>query len=217
MRKLKLVFLVALFPSMLFAQDGLATIDEQKFINKEINSVIYKDEAFRLPVSDDPNWKKLQRNIRRKYGEVDAGKMINGSKIRYYKIKNDWSKFSDAYLTNLEKYDKVEKMTSYKQLSWSVNNTLYNQIFKNVNDKKLLIRAAIQSRKIINNPNSIKPGEPVDRYSANNIDTYANLLYKAGNAKTAIEWQKKAVEFTNREEKEFMSNLEKMQKGEKTW
>ncbi|WP_431293378.1 hypothetical protein [Pedobacter sp. P26] len=217
MRSLKLVFLIVLFPAMIFAQEGLTVIDQQKIIDDEINSVIYKDKAFKQPVSDDPDWKKIRRNISKKYRNANAGMIINASRIKYYKIKNEWDKFSDAYLTSLEKYDPVEKMTNYRQLSWSVNNTLYSLIFKNVNDKKLLLRAAIQSKKIIENPNSIRAGEPADQYSANNIDTYSNLLYKAGKSKKAIEWQTKAVEYTNGEEKEFKSNLEKMKKGEKTW
>ncbi|WP_316738440.1 hypothetical protein [Pedobacter aquatilis] len=199
---------------MIFAQKVIT--NEQKIINEEINPLIYTDTSLKQPLSVEPNWKKLQKSISKKYKDIDAVKVINGSKIRFYKIKNNWDQFADAYLTNLEKYEQVNKMVSHRQLSWSVNNTLYS-IFKNVSKKKLLLRSATQSRKIVDNPNSVKPGEPSEQYSANNIDTYANLLYKAGNLKQAIKWQKKAVRYTNGNEKEFNANLKKMQKGERTW
>jgi TATA-box binding protein (TBP) (component of TFIID and TFIIIB) len=50
------------------------------------------------------------------------------------------------------------------------------------------------------------------------IDTYANLLYKLGDAKNAILWQEKAVSITSEDRREeLQTNLDKMKKGEKTW
>lgn len=213
----KLLFLVFTIPALVYAQPPVQPNDEQSIINHEINTVIYTDVAFKQPVLKEPNWKKLKKNISKKYPATNSEKLIVISKIRYYSMKKDWSAFADAYLTNLEKYKSVENMKSYHELSWSVNNVLYNNIFKRVDDKKTLSRAAVQAKKIIDNPASIKPGESKESYSANNIDTYANLLYRAGKTKKAIEWQTLAVQYSNGNNKDFKTNLEKMQAGLATW
>jgi predicted Zn-dependent protease len=50
------------------------------------------------------------------------------------------------------------------------------------------------------------------------LDTYANLLYKAGKKNEAIAWQQKAVEASPENERPgYQSTLDKMKKGEKTW
>jgi hypothetical protein len=50
------------------------------------------------------------------------------------------------------------------------------------------------------------------------IDTYANLLYKLGNEKQAIEWQVKAYELCPGVKKtSYYATLSKMKNGEKTW
>lgn len=59
--------------------------------------------------------------------------------------------------------------------------------------------------------------EPADPYF---IDTYANILYKLGLVQEAIIWQKKAIqqlEIKGYKNLAIQQNLEKMNKGEKTW
>lgn len=209
--------ILLIFPTVLFAQGSFSDTTEEKIIDMEINSVIYKDPTFSSPSDEDPNWNKLEKTLSKKYPQINASRLILGAKIRYYSIKKSWEKFADAYLTSLEKYDKIQEMTDHTKMSWTVNNILYNSIFKNVNNKKLLLRAAKQSKKIIDNPSSIKPGADKEEYSSNNIDTYANLLYKGGKTKKAIEWQQKALAYTKGLNKEFKMNLENMKKGIPTW
>jgi hypothetical protein len=48
------------------------------------------------------------------------------------------------------------------------------------------------------------------------FDTYANLLYKLGHTKEAIEWEEKAVKLKP-DEKTFTKTLEQMKKGEPTY
>jgi hypothetical protein len=84
-------------------------------------------------------------------------------------------------------------------MSWS--------IFQNVSDPEVL-RTAIKTMKFNN--------ETFDINNPGAIDTYANLLYKAGKRDQAIKWEKKAVKMSN-EDKEFVNTLRKMERGEKTW
>ena len=51
------------------------------------------------------------------------------------------------------------------------------------------------------------------------MDTYANLLYKAGDKDEAIRIQSEAVEIAGEKDEngQFSNVLKKMKKGEKTW
>ncbi len=55
----------------------------------------------------------------------------------------------------------------------------------------------------------------------NHIDTYANLLYKAGRREEAIQWQEKAVKIAIETKDMFLDNIQnnlvKMKKNEQTW
>ena len=52
------------------------------------------------------------------------------------------------------------------------------------------------------------------------IDTYANLLYKTGKKKLAVQWEEKALKLVKEKNEDtvgYAETLEKMKKGEKTW
>ena len=49
------------------------------------------------------------------------------------------------------------------------------------------------------------------------IDTYANLLYKAGRHREALEWEEKAVRLSTGRDKEITDNLGAMKAGQATW
>ncbi len=55
----------------------------------------------------------------------------------------------------------------------------------------------------------------------NHMDTYANLLYKAGKVKEAIAWQEKALGIAKKTQSIYIENLEKnltrMKSGVPTW
>jgi thioredoxin-related protein len=88
-------------------------------------------------------------------------------------------------------------------------NTWAWTVFENSSDRNELKKALEWSKR----SNELGPGSP--EY----LDTYANLLYKLGYVKEAIDWQKKAVRTEEGIAKRpiFQQTLVKMQKGEKTW
>ncbi len=49
------------------------------------------------------------------------------------------------------------------------------------------------------------------------IDTYANLLYKAGKNQEALEREQRAFELSEGQDKEITGHLERMKAGEPTW
>ncbi len=57
---------------------------------------------------------------------------------------------------------------------------------------------------------------------ANYIDTYANILYKSGKKKLAIQWQEKAFAMASNADDDYLikslgDNLQKMKNNEPTW
>ena len=49
------------------------------------------------------------------------------------------------------------------------------------------------------------------------IDTYANLLYKAGRTREALEWQQKVVRLSAGRDPELTAHLDRMKAGLPTW
>jgi hypothetical protein len=87
-----------------------------------------------------------------------------------------------------------------------INNVSW-EIFENSSDLKVLDFAVKVMKFDIEN---------FDQHNVEAYDTYANLLYKAGRRKEAIESQERAVKMSNNDQA-YIDTLEKMKKGEKTW
>jgi hypothetical protein len=51
------------------------------------------------------------------------------------------------------------------------------------------------------------------RYDPTELDTYANLLYKAGRASEALEWQQQAVAASFGRDPQIIANLQKIKSG----
>ncbi len=92
--------------------------------------------------------------------------------------------------------------------AWGLNWAAW-QLFEGTNNKVLLTKALSWSALAVTmegtNPNLY-----------NYVDTKANLLYKLGNTKAALELQQKAVSLSSKDPT-VMANLAKMKKGQPTW
>ncbi len=97
-----------------------------------------------------------------------------------------------------------------------MNNLAYQYVFEHCRKRKILAEA-IKWMRIANTnePNRVE-----------RLDTYANLLYKAGRYADALYWQMQAVKLANGVSPFFVSPderiaveqvLEKMQKRQPTW
>jgi tetratricopeptide (TPR) repeat protein len=103
---------------------------------------------------------------------------------------------------------KTELNTKYPDFiesDFTLNNDAW-LVFENSADKKQLNAALSWSKKAIT----------IRQESGNWLDTYANLLYKLGRKKEAIEHQEKALQLEP-ENDNIKINLAKMKKSEKTW
>ncbi|QDW27249.1 hypothetical protein FFJ24_021425 [Pedobacter sp. KBS0701] len=187
-----------------------------------LTAALFNDSLRKDPKELIPDWKKLEKSYIKKYGDTVAARSVLTAKQSFYsaKVNQDWNKIAEAWLEDTERFKYVEKMEDRMSLLVGINGFLYRSIFKNTTDNKLLLRAAVIAKKVIDNPNSYKNGlsqQQKDSQKANLIDTYANLLYKAGKQSEAVEWQSKSVEITNSKIEEFLSNLSKMKEGKPTW
>jgi thioredoxin-related protein len=179
------------------------TITGQKVPNSEIMFMWLpgrKDGKIE-PDYVEADWKKLKKMIREYFGESYATRNVNTAKMRWYGKHQNMTSYMKTYFDELDKYPPTDLANWY----WPINESAW-ETFLYANDKELLKKALEWMDKIIQH------GANSDDY----FDTYANLLYKLGRTKEAIEWEEKAVKL-NPNEKTFSMTLEKIKKGEPTY
>jgi len=151
-----------------------------------------------------PHLVNVYDKIRNKYGSYYAGRIVIAARMIWnFKQKNmiDYSRYSLLFIEKY--YTKVD--TGGYNLAGNFNTAAWN-VFLYLNDKKDLTRALHVS------------GRALLIYSAdgNNMDTYANLLYKLGMKDDALMWEKNAEKLSP-DDKNIQANLSKMKKNEPTW
>jgi len=180
----------------------------EKIINKEklndrlmylIGSEITKEYIFEFS-NKLVNEEKIISEYSKKYSDI--GHKVSLIILFIYYTKNYDSKQLKKILI---KYDEINadifgnpyQMNSH---SW--------EIFEKFNDKFLLNKALSWSKKSLEQ----------DKDNPMYLDTYANILYKLGQTKEAIEIETKAVELIEvKDKKSYQETLDKMKKGEPTW
>jgi thiol-disulfide isomerase/thioredoxin len=149
-----------------------------------------------------PDWEQLRTKLRLKYNGSHVEKVILNAKIRWANDRSNWSAVTAYYLKKLKTYG-----LDTSDVGWAVtNNIMYDVIFKYCNDKGTLNEAVKWQNKLVDT----HPG------NENILDTYANLLYKAGSRNEALKWEKKAALIAPKNS-EIKATLQKMRKGIPTW
>lgn len=153
----------------------------------------------------EADWKKLYTMIRKKYNTTYAKRAVLDARIQWYTRNNNKSASIKYQLLKLDKYppDFTDQDIP------PIVNALTFQIFLQSTDKKLLDRAIYWQKKAI---------DPYPFWSGG-MDTYANLLYKAGRKPEAIEWQEKAInaEKSESRQKAFNKVLGQMKQNAYTY
>lgn len=208
-------------------RENLDRIDKvmgsKTYAEATVKSIIVKEEydpfytAAVKTGTDNMPWPSIKETISVKYGSEMAEfleRHVKASLFEYFAQNKDkyWPEYIRSYIDKIEKngYD-----TSHPQIQFLdvilINNFVFNAIFYHSDDKDQ-INTALKWMEGVIRRNAKDP---------NNFDTYANLLYKAGRIKEAIQWQEKAVQIASEEKSgylpSFQSNLAKMKKGEPTW
>jgi len=203
--------------NLTFISEHLGKVDDPAFklfiLNPEkINSILGSDKAeiaIRKSISaayipknfitiSMSDWDTLERKISDKFGPIGLEELY-GKRMLYSYEKRNWSGFGKYYQLYFEKALKRPQF-NINAISWLV--------FENVNDPIVLTFACDEVMKY-----AIEEWYQAD-FAA--WDTYANLLFKSGEKKMAIEWEKKAVKASNNDAV-FIETLEKMKKNMPTW
>lgn len=175
---------------------------------EEIDAKLFRDNQ---PLMENPDWNKMQAIIKRKYSQTHADRTIMDGQLRWYRYKNDWDNLAKYNILKIEKYGLDTTVWGAVDL----NNMIWNVIFKHSNDKNIISKGIEWAELLVKK----------DSTSKDWLDTYANLLYKAGRINEAIQWEEKAVKaaeqfaekYKKTPDRVFQETLDKMRKGIPTW
>jgi thioredoxin-related protein len=125
----------------------------------------------------DPDWLSLNKSVSKRSGKVNADRIALLAKAQWYYAKKDWKKAIRYNAEKLEKYtfniDHIDTI--------AVNNPIYSIFVLHCDDEKTLKKALKWQRMVTDTVHLEKP------FHWEWADTYANLLYKIGHTKEAIE------------------------------
>jgi thiol-disulfide isomerase/thioredoxin len=171
--------------------------------NKIIKNIVLQEEVMPKVFSRNvttPDWAGLETTLKSKY-PAQANEVLLYSKVIYTQQKRDWKNFGSAVSEYMNAYGSDATPDQMNQFAWTV--------FENCDDMACVTNALEWSKQSFAKNNSHMF-----------MDTYANLLYKMGKKKEAIEWETKAMSLAkaNKEDTgEYQATIDKMNKGEKTW
>jgi len=146
-------------------------------------------------------WEQLSKRLRKEFGDVGERAALIGE-IQYYRGRKAAPEFDRAMARYMDLYGSRFSSYDLNESAWAV--------FQVSHEKKLLVKALHWSHRSI-------AGYPDCDWEF--LDTYANLLYKVGNTKEAIEWEARAIALAKvpHQKEDFQRSLEKMKAGQKTW
>ena len=189
-------------------------MSDKQFAQRIIDYIVMKEEVnpFVAAIKDslgDIKWSKLERTIRKKYGEGFVERNVLGEELSFYKKRNDLNNYIKILIRRVE-FDNVDNIKPSVISGVYLNNSAWF-VFQHSSDKKQLKKALSWCEKALKMDTSsvFYPG---------NLDTKANILYKIGQKDKAIVCEQKAIARMNGiNDREFKSVLKKMIDGIATW
>lgn len=180
-----------------------AVLGDYQAENKIMNCINTTYLPQDISSSKAADWLALEDTVIRKFGALGK-EIISGQRMIYHFLTaNDWQSYGE--------YFKQYYMLSLKHPRRYYMNDMSWAVFQHVKDLDIL-KFALDVMKY--------DLETYDQDSFQAYDTYANLLYKTGRNKEAIEWEEKALKRAKGSPddfKTFADLLTKMKKGEPTW
>ncbi len=153
-----------------------ATLGEgtsEKVVNNIILREIVMPKLSSKTASATPDWAAITADINAKYPSK-SNELTAYAKVIYYQNKKEWNNFGPAVNDYMKAYGSKASPQQMNTFAWA--------IFENCNDMTCVENALTWSKKSFEKDNNQAF-----------IDTYANLLMKAGKKQEAIEWETKAV------------------------
>jgi len=171
-----------------------------------IQSIIYKEMVLpflariKNSVGEQVVWQKLADEIRNKYNQFYAERVVIGTKMSWAAKRKNYKEYS-SYLVEYELKYGQKTGDNY---DFILNNWAWS-VFTNTDDSSQLnIALSWSGQAVLLNPGS------------NWIDTYANILYKLHRTQQALLWEEMAVKLAPGA-KEFEETYKKMKSGQPTW
>ena len=194
--------------SLMAIQDYSRGVVDRVISREEFEPAVTRAKA----ANTSPDWDAIHEVIARKYSSDYADRTSLGAKVSWYQRKaaqtdwpthrGEWSEYTRNLVAWVEQYGpkKFEGMAAF-----FLNNAAWD-VFRYSSNKKELETALGWSDRVLKAmPNN-----------GNNIDTYANLLYKLGRNAEAVKFEEQAAAIAP-QAADIKATLEKMKRGEPTW
>lgn len=211
----------------MFYPDGKrvdAVMDKKGYAGAVVSKLIEKEKTYPFLAAAakekvaEPEWAKLHEQIRASYGTAFADRNLLDAKILWY-IERENSQLVTQYLN--------QKMVTYGSDTtdmgedFRMNNMAFFMVLQDVSDTAELNKTIGWMYGVVNRAKT-RTTAYHHSYWPMYLDTYANLLYKAGRTEEALKWQEEAIKGAEEMKnkgwiKEHTLNYEKMKKGEPTW
>jgi thioredoxin-related protein len=179
---------------VILGKGASAKILREIILSEEVYPQIYKKGV------TVPDWVGIESSLQSSYPGL-ANETFLYAKLMYAQRKGNWKDFGPAVVAYMKSYGENASDDQLNDFAWTV--------FENCDDMACVASAMEWSRQSFAKDNNHMF-----------MDTYANLLYKTGKKKEAIEWENKAKDLAIKagaDAKDYIATLEKMEKGEKTW
>jgi thioredoxin-related protein len=175
------------------------------FAEAVISGLILQNSVYVMDLFDNPSsvpdWNLLYKEISNIYGTEYGHRLVTWIKVPYYKSKKQYDEYRVSLIDYLKKY-------SDNLQSGQLNNFAWDVFMYCNNPEDLAIGVSCSERSLKNE----------QRSNPEFLDTYANLLYKSGRTKDAIEQETRASELADPTQKSvYLETLAKMKSGQKTW
>jgi thioredoxin-related protein len=185
--------------------------DQRNMVRNKVCYIITKEEIDSTVLAADrltlnkPDWSILMTRVYNKYGKYYANRTVLAAKIRWYQYKKNYCEVTKYTARFIKKYKKELSDLELNSYSWTIAQ---------FSKQKREIRIAVHSMRTV-----VKHVTDTSNLLPASLDTYANLLYKLGHRKQAIQQEELALYYAENYEKGRMVNenkttLEKMKKGE---
>jgi thioredoxin-related protein len=183
-----------------------------KIIQKNVIEVAFNNS--KKTVAYQLDWNSLEKTIAVTYGIEYAVRNILIGKIKWHERNHEWSDTAKYFTLLAKQYDFEH---NDRQNDIMLNSVIWNAIFKRSADKEQIDLAIKCMEELVNRVNKRK-GPPFMF-----LDTYANILYKAGRVEEALIQEEKGwkstIEWKQADGiiKDYLETIEKMKQGQPTW
>lgn len=168
-------------------------------IRKEVPSMITQNTNNK----SEPDWDVLIKDLEKKYDQYTSKWVVYYSAADFYEEHKNWNKLANFLFLKDELDIGIASANNLNAYAWEVFK--YSEVNQQLQSALRWANQAVEIARKNDDPD-------ISAY----MDTQANLLYKLGMKKEALNIEKKIARFAP-DDKETQSNLQKMMEGKPTW